>query len=205
MKFTETKTTLAEMLLTDGDLDEVRGAADEAKGSDWTTAGPYLEVRANAQREMADANRDAWSSFFRADLGGVYDGFTREVEARKELHWAEENLNSINHGKADAEQARADRLETLEQLQKQEQAEHEAEEKRERERQEELKRYLDSEKQPTEQEVRDFVRGNGGGGGTPANDQPYGGPLPSIPSHLVNAPPSHVPQIIIEPIDVGSY
>lgn len=186
--------------LTEGELDAVRGAEEK---KDWTQPGPYLEVLSNAQQEKINANRDAWSSFFKLDPGGVYDGFQREVAARQEIEWAKENLNSINHGQADAEQAREDRRATLEQLQKQEQAEHEAEEKRQKERDEELKRYLDSEKQPTEEEVRDFVGGNGGGGAAPANDQPYGGESPSFPSHLVNAPPSHTPEIVIEPLDGG--
>lgn len=187
--------------LTDGDLDAIRGAEEK---KDWTQPGPYLEVLRDAQQERITANRDAWSSFLKLDAGGVYDGWKREVDARQEIEWAKENLNSINHGKADAEEALADRRATIEQLQKQEQEEHAAEEKRQREREAELKKYLDSDKQPTEQEVKDFVNGNGGGS-PPANEQPYGGESPSIPSHLINAPPPHTPQIIIEPVGAGSY
>jgi hypothetical protein len=78
----------------------------------------------------------------------------------------------------------------------------EAREQSEKAQAEEQERLIKGDKEPTKEEVEDYLNSINGssGGAPPVNAEPHPGVL-SIPPGFTNPPPGYQPQIIIEPLD----
>lgn len=78
-----------------------------------------------------------------------------------------------------------------------------AEAQKEQDAAEERERLISGDKEPTKEEVKEYIDTVNGSGGSapPANSEPYAGDV-AIPPGLANAP-AYEPQIYIEPLDAS--
>jgi hypothetical protein len=180
--------------LDETELEQVRGGADAGTSTseDWTTRDPYLMIRQESIVAREAAYDRAWD--------GLGDGKPLEIVhaardwavAKEAQNWAEQNLNYINHREEEAREASgraADaELAELERLEQEAQEEEEAE-------------WLLEAEAMDREAAAGSATASGGDARVPVNGELYTGELPSFPTWIVNPPPPHTPQIILEPVD----
>jgi hypothetical protein len=186
MKHSNDKTALV-LELDAAELATIHGGADKDAPKDPTEPGYWIEMRNNALVARDTASSLGWQGAV-SNPAKIVEAYFMDVQARKDLQMAAENLNHIAQRHEEARQQARD-------ADARELAELEAEND-------------EAEDDRLIQEAEDMLReSNGGGdGGTPGNQESYSGEQnASFPSYMVNPTSSGEAQISTEQVGPDEF
>jgi hypothetical protein len=81
------------------ELSDVFGGAET---KDWTTPGPYIEIRNDAIQARTEAGREIRQGLLNFQWGDAYKASEKWAEAVQNQQWAEKELNNLSQKQAEA-------------------------------------------------------------------------------------------------------